>query len=194
MATQETSKRIIPLPVAILALVGVATLMCCGISFLYAIDYASSQQGAEDQSRPVLPATYTPIGESNSKSESAPNVRDYGNGTVIFRVYNIRAPIQIDECGYKDDWCIEFWEQIVDTNYEYTFGGITESSDYKNMIKEGEFWELPIHADRGSWLYLSVYNGAAVACEITIFRNGKEVVIDAARSAGTYATCSGVAK
>lgn len=214
---RQDKDRKIPLPIVLISIVVVAGCLCLGISFFWPIanNYLSSLEPAD--SRPTLPATYTPVDGSYSTWDQStprrivatPNKVESGpvaprlEGNIIFRRYNIRAPYVSSYTGgisgggfRKSDSRIEYEKALMDTDYEYTFRGITESVSVADYAKEGEWSETQVNADSGSWLYLSVYNDGIVACEIISIQGSQgsqEIVIDAARGTGTFATCSGYA-
>ena len=186
----KPKKKVIPLPIAILILVAVVVFLCCGVSVTFFFFNSNSPKDTPERLRNTLPATFTPDGELNSNIGGAPVIKEYSEGSIIFRVYNVRAHQNYEDCGFSNDSCLEFYASLVDLSYEFTAGGITKSYNSQTTVKEGSYWELPIQVDRGSFLYLSVYNGAIVACETAIIRNGDLILIDAAESRGTFAVCS----
>lgn len=192
--------------IVILGLFGAFCLFSLGVLFAFLIFSNLNKTYEIDVFKPTafwtvvitVPATYTPIGTSASTTaepHTATAVHPL-EGRIIFRIYNIKSRFvdyyEREQYGNSEN-IIEFLEKEVELSYEFTGGGITQSLSESRFINEGDFRDEIIGADRGSWLYLSVYNSASVACEIISIRAGEEVLLDAALSKGSFATCSSFA-
>lgn len=204
MTAKSENRKI--LTIIFLGLLVALCLISLGALFTFLILSNINKTNEIDISQPTefwtvvitVPATYSPIGTSapvRAEPQFTTTVHPL-EGRIIFRIYNIKSRF-IDyyerELYGNSESMIELLEKEVELSYEFTGGGITQSLSESRFINEGDSRDEIIVADRGSWLYLSVYNSASVGCEIITIRAGEEVILDAALSKGSFATCSGIA-
>ena len=172
----------IPLPLALSALTIIIAVLICGLFLLYlvsSVGNVSPSYNAPSASEKVILTKE----RATSVKRSTPSIRRTATSsrrsvTNVTLIAHVETPM---------------WDEPSDIYLSFEVAGEEISADYEYQTysdcRAGMCnWTFgPFKMDRGSRVYLTVYNNSKVGCEILV----NDERLDAATSYGSTARCSG---